>query len=293
MIIVRLIGGIGNQMFQYAVGRAISIRNNTNLKLDLSAFENYTLRSYRLDCFDIIEDFATQDEIRRLKPDQSQLLLFLLSRLRQKMIPWYKRSRIIERTFNFDPDVMKITGNAYFEGYWQSEKYFNDIARIIRNDFTFKNEPNDLTKSIIKKIRSTNSISLHLRRGDYISNPKTTEIHGVLGMDYYLKALNFIENHVEDPEIFIFSDEISWAKENLKTELPLHFIDQSGTERDHEDLRLMSTCKHHIIANSSFSWWGAWLGQKEGQVVVAPAKWFNTLTCDNSDRFPSKWFIVN
>jgi len=292
MIIVRLIGGLGNQMFQYAAGRAIAYRNNTHLKLDISSFEHYMLRSYGLDNFNIVEEFATHDEIKRLKPARSQLFSFCIYKLRQKMIPWYKQSRIIERTFNFDPDIKKITGNAYLEGYWQSEKYFEDISHIIRKDLTFKEESDEMNKSLLLDIQNTNSVSVHIRRGDYVLNLKTMETHGVLGIEYYLKALKLIEKKVKDPEIFIFSDDITWSKKHLKTDLPLHFIDQNGAKKDYEDLRLMSNCKHHIIANSSFSWWGAWLGQKEGQVVMAPANWFKIITCNYSDRLPSRWLII-
>jgi hypothetical protein len=293
MIIIQLIGGLGNQMFQYAAGRAIACRNNTCLKLDTSLFENYMLRSYRLDCFNIVENFATNDEIKHLKPDRSQLFSFCLNKLRQKITPWHEQNVIIEHAFDFDPDVLKITGNAYIKGYWQSEKYFFDIAEIIRKDFTFKRGPDEVNKNILSTILRTNSVSLHIRRGDYVSNPETMETHGVLGIDYYLEALNFIENNVKDPEIFIFSDEISWAKANVRSDLPLHFIDHNGPEKDYEDLRLMINCKHHIIANSSFSWWGAWLGKNEGNLIVAPAKWFNTKCCNYDDLFPAEWLIIN
>ena len=293
MIIVKLIGGLGNQMFQYAAGRAIALKNNTSLKLDCSSFEQYTLRSYRLDRFNIVEDFATHDEINHLKQDQSQLFSFCFFKLQQKIIPWHKQSAIIERTCNFDPDFLKITGNAYLDGYWQSEKYFADIAHVIRNDFTFKEEPDELNKIVLLNILNSNSVSLHIRRGDYVSNPKTTEIHGVLESEYYMESLNLMEKKVKEPEVFVFSDDMVWAKENLKTDLPLHFIDHNGVEKDYEDLRLMSNCKHHIIANSSFSWWGAWLGKKEGQVVVAPARWFNTMSCNYNDRLPSGWLIIH
>lgn len=292
MIIVRLNGGLGNQMFQYAAGRAIAYRNNTNLKLDISSFEQYTLRSYSLDCFNIIEDFATHNEIKRLKPDRSQLFSFGLNKLQQKIMPWHNHNEIIEHTIVFNPDVRKITGNAYLDGYWQSEKYFADIAHIIWNDFTFKYESDELNTSVLSQIQDADSVSLHIRRGDYVSNPKTMETHGVLGIDYYIQALNLIEKKVKDPHIYVFSDDISWARENLNTNLPLHFIDHNGVEKNYEDLRLMNSCKHHIIANSSFSWWGAWLDSKQEKIVIAPRKWFNQSNMDTTDLIPDSWYKI-
>lgn len=289
MIIVRLIGGIGNQMFQYAAGRAIACRNNTYLKLDISSFEQYTLRSYRLDCFNLVEDFATHDNIKHLKPDRSQLFSFGFNKLQQKIIPWHKQSVIKERTFDFDPDVLKIRENAYIDGYWQSERYFKDIAHTIRNDFTFKRESDEVNKGVLSTIQDTNSVSLHIRRGDYVSDPKTMETHGVLGAEYYIQALNLMGKKVKEPQVFIFSDDIPWARDNLKTDLPLHFIEHNGIEKDYEDMRLMSLCKHHIIANSSFSWWGAWLCQNPQKIVIAPKKWFNKPNINTNDLIPESW----
>ncbi|HAF61980.1 MAG TPA: alpha-1,2-fucosyltransferase [Anaerolineaceae bacterium] len=292
MIIVKIIGGLGNQMFQYAVGRSIACKHNTDLKLDISSFDGYRLRSYRLSCFNIVQDFATKDEIKNLKADNSRSLWHLIEKIRQKTLPRYKRGFIKEHNSDFDPDVLKTTGNTYLEGYWQSEKYFKDFSDVIRSDFTFKQKPDAINESALSQIRDTNSVSLHIRRGDYVSNPKTLAIHGVLGIDYYVTALTLIEEKLNDPEIFVFSDDMQWARNNLKTDLPLHFISHNTADKDYEDLRLMCNCKHHIIANSSFSWWGAWLGGNAGQLVIAPKKWYNTKSYSYADRFPSSWLVV-
>jgi len=292
MIIIQLIGGIGNQMFQYAMGRSIALRNNTNLKLDISLFKQYQLRSYRLECFNIIEEFATHEEIKHLKPGHDQLLFFCLSKVQQKFIPWHNRDIIFERTMSFNPAVLKITDDAYIEGYWQSEKYFKHISHTIHNDFKFKREPDRINKDFLSIINETNSVSLHIRRGDYISNKKTREILGFLGIDYYIRALNLIIKKVNKPNFFIFSDDIPWARENIKADFPFHFIEHNGADKEYEDLRLMSNCKHHIIANSSFSWWGAWLGSNPKKIIISPKKWFNQLKMDIHDLIPDSWIQI-
>jgi len=135
-------------------------------------------------------------------------------------------------------------------------------------------------------------VSLHIRRGDYVSNRSTLEIHGVLGIDYYVRALNLMEEKVKEPQIFVFSDDIPWARDNLKTNLPLQFIDHNGVEKNYEDLRLMSNCKNHIIANSSFSWWGAWLSSNSEKIVITPMNWFNQSNMDTRDLIPVSWYRI-
>jgi hypothetical protein len=135
-------------------------------------------------------------------------------------------------------------------------------------------------------------VSLHIRRGDYVSNRKNIETHGVLGIDYYKRALNFMKEKVKNPQVFVFSDDIPWARENLETDLSLHFMDDNGVERNYEDLRLMSNCKYHIIANSSFSWWGAWLGKFPDKQIYAPRNWFNSSDNDTKDLIPETWDLI-
>lgn len=292
MIIVKIIGGLGNQMFQYAVGRSIACKNDTDLKLDVSSFDSYKLRSYRLNCFNIVQDFATKDEIENLRADSPHPVWTLIGKMCQNLVPRYNQSFIKEQNSDFDSNILKVTGNAYLDGYWQSEKYFKDFSDVIRSDFTFKQKPDVVSESVLSQIRDTNSVCLHIRRGDYISNPKTLAIHGVLGIDYYEAALMLMEEKLNGPEIFVFSDDIQWARNNLKIDLPLHFISHNTADKDYEDLRLMCNCKHHIIANSSFSWWGAWLGGGSRQLVIAPKKWYNTKSYSYADRFPASWLVI-
>jgi hypothetical protein len=293
MIIVKLIGGLGNQFFQYALGRNLAIKNNTELKLDISGFEDYKLHKYGLHHFNITENIATKEDIQKFKPAKRQFLSGLSGKISKHLLPWYKQKWIIEQNFVYNSDIFKIGRDVYLDGYWQSEKYFFDISEIIRNEFTVKNDPSGLNQDMLKIILDTHSVSLHIRRGDYFSNPKTKEIHGVLGLEYYRKSLNLIGEKVKDPQIFVFSDDIPWTRDNLKTDLPLHFIDHNGVENNYEDLRLMSNCKYHIIANSSFSWWGAWLGTNADKITIAPSRWMNDPSWDIRNIIPENWIKIN
>lgn len=291
MIITKLIGGLGNQMFQYATGRRAAYANNTSLKLDITEYENQvgmTPRKYMLSIFNIQESFATESEINKLKKNN-----FIQKILRKINPASANKSYIKEKHNHFDSNILDISGNIYLNGSWQSEKYFSDISNIIRREFTFKNNLNKINNRILTTINGVNSVSLHIRRGDYVSNPVASQILGVLSLDYYKNALAFITKKVKDAQIFVFSDDIVWAKKNLKTSLPISFIDHHKENMSpHEDLRLMSYCKHHIIANSSFSWWGAWLSDNPQKIVVAPKRWFNNPNLNTKDLIPQDWIIL-
>jgi hypothetical protein len=159
-------------------------------------------------------------------------------------------------------------------------------------DFNFKNHPTGQNKLTLNIINNTNSVSLHIRRGDYIKNLETYNKHGLIDLYYYYKAINYIKEHVYNPTFFIFSDDITWAKENLNIELPVYFIDFNDQTRNYEDLRLMKNCKYNIIANSSFSWWGAWLNDFSNKIVIAPKKWFNDDTINTYDLTPLDWILI-
>ena len=175
----------------------------------------------------------------------------------------------------FHSEILNLPNNVYLNGYWQSEKYFNNIEDIIRKEITFKKEPNDLNKKHIDKIISANSVSVHIRRGDYMNNPSTKKKLGLCSDEYYFKAINYIAENIENIHFFIFSDEPQIAKNLLeKIKHPKTFI-YNNNDNGSEDLRLMSYCKHNIIANSSFSWWGAWLNKNNNKIVTAPKHWFN------------------
>ena len=290
MIISKIIGGLGNQMFQYAAGKRLSLHRGTTLLLDTSAFTEYRLREYGLDCFSFATNNATDLELRRVLPASGSPLktavnaLKIWSKSLERPIPLIR-----ERHFNFDPSILELSDNTCLEGYWQSEKYFRDIEPVIRNDFTFRHKPDAENQRILETIRGVNSVGIHIRRGDYVENGRTNEIHGVCSEEYYRRAVERITGSVSTPRYFIFSDDIAWAKKAMSFLSPVSFIDNNVSAHHHEDMRLMANCKHHIIANSSFSWWSAWLNADPNKIVIAPKHWFIDFAKDTRDLIPSDW----
>ncbi len=295
MIILALKGGLGNQMFQYALGRRMAHIRRTELKLDLSYYDfqahgitEDTPRKYRLSTLNIKESIATDEEIALFFPTD-KVSLKLLNGLRNRLLPYYLGSIVKEKASSFDPAILKTRKHVYLNGYWQTEKYFLDLASLIRSEFTVKSPLNEINLSIANQMRPTNSVSIHVRRGDYIINQATHDFHGVCSLDYYKRAVAEISAEITDPLFFVFSDDPEWTQDNIQLHHPTVFVTHNGVEEEYEDLRLMSLCKHHIIANSSFSWWGAWLGTNRDKIVIAPKKWFNTADMDTKDLLPERW----
>ncbi|KQC02938.1 MAG: hypothetical protein APR54_09795, partial [Candidatus Cloacimonas sp. SDB] len=192
LIIIKIIGGLGNQMFQYALGRKLAIKNNATLKFDICGFRNYALRQYDLKYFNIEGSIATPDDLSNVCfPSNNYIHLFgkyfkILTTNTHK-IRYFK-----EKNFNFQPEIVNLEDNIYLDGYWQSEKYFSDINDVIKKEFTVKKQPNSINKSFIEKIEGSESVSIHIRRGDYATNTITTEIHGLLDIEYYQNAIKFM-----------------------------------------------------------------------------------------------------
>lgn len=289
MVITRLIGGLGNQMFQYAFGRRVASHHHVPLKLDISGFETYKLQRYSLGNFNIAEKIASQEEISKLRGRPNKGALARVSKLMQRVRAYGPRTYLAERSFQFDPKALRVSGDVYLDGYWQSEKYFKEIEDLLRNEFTVRTEPDDANASLLERIMGAHAVSLHIRRGDYVSNPITQSIHGTLHMDYYVSAMRFLAEQIEDPHFFVFSDDPEWARGNLKSKFPIKFVTNNDADTNYEDLRLMSSCKHHIIANSSFSWWAAWLCSNPEKLVFAPRKWFEGSDRDTRDLIPGTW----
>ncbi len=288
MIIVRLTGGLGNQLFQYAAGRRIALLGGVPLKLDLKAVEVST-RGYRLNHYNIVEAIASAAEIRRLAGVGQKGAAARIRRALMNRLHLHKRSVLKERHCQFDPRVSRRLDKVYLDGYWQSEKYFKDIEDTVRKEFTLKHPTDPAGEAVLAAIRECESVSLHVRRGDYVSNPIYNRFHGVCTAEYYNKAVEQIAAAVEKPCIFVFSDDLDWPRRNLRLNYPTTFVDHNGEDKDYRDMRLMSQCKHHIMANSSFSWWGAWLCTNPDKIVIAPKKWFNDPNMDTSDLMPESW----
>ena len=288
MIIINIIGGLGNQMFQYAFGYAISKRLKQELKFDISGFANYPLRTYELELFNLDVTFASNEEIKNLKYQQENIFLLLtkkfLRKPRQVSSNYYK-----EKTFAYDESVCNVQGDIYFDGYWQSQKYFEDHRAQLLEFFTLKNPLHEITKKYELKINNSDSVSLHVRRGDYVTDSKTNSVHGTCNLTFYKDSILKMKSLINDPKFFIFSDDLSWVKENFEFLAEKELVEFPKEIPDHEEMYLMSQCKHNIIANSSFSWWGAWLNQNPNKIVIAPKKWFTDQTINTTDLIPTTW----
>ena len=286
MIIVKIIGGLGNQMFQYAYAKKLDTLG-FEVKIDTSAFIHYNLHSgYGLDNYSISLQVADNKELSKFKKHR------LLGKIFKKT-PFLAGQFNIEKSLLYDERYLKVSDGSYVEGYFQSEKYFFDIKETLLKEFQIKPEISDYSKSLAKKIlQSDTAVSIHIRRGDYIHNPKANAVHGVCPLEYYKKAISLLEGKFENPTFFIFSDDIEWSRENLGIKKSV-FV-ENGDRIPHEDIYLMSLCNHHIIANSSFSWWGAWLNRYDKKVVIAPKRWFADKNKQSQapDIIPESWMKI-
>lgn len=282
MIIVNLKGGLGNQMFQYALGRRLALKNNNELKLDISGYPRQNLRSYRLNNFNIAEKIATDDEVKKLKYP-----LGFFSKA------WRRFSFKILRIHHvgWEPQALRLLEqkkNLYLDGFWQSYKFFDDIVDVLKRDFTLREPMENIRPDLLNKIKESNSVSIHIRRTDYVSTKRAQVYHGMCDLDYYQRALELIKDRVSNPAFFIFSDDIEWVKNNLPISDPALYVSQEGLE-DYQELTLMSKCKHNIIANSSFSWWAAWLNSNPDKTVITPKQWFGNNSIKIDDIVLPTW----
>lgn len=292
MIIVRIIGGLGNQLFQYALGRHLALIHRTELKLDLSGFERYKLHKYSLWPFNIQEKVASAEELAFFGVRNRGLLERVVRRIVRRP-PRFPRTYIREKGFFFDPAVLKLGDGVYLDGHWQSEKYFKNIEGLLRSELTLKPPLEGKNLELAKQIENCEAVSIHVRRGDFISNPKRLKFHGVCEMDYYLRCVERLTGTIGEPNFFVFSDEPEWCHTNVNLGYPTTIVSHNGVNGNYEDLRLMSLCKHHILANSTFSWWGAWLSRHGEKKVFAPRKWIvNDNTIKVTDVIPAEWAIV-
>lgn len=292
MIIIKVNGGLGNQMFQYAFGRGISLALGVEMKLDISWFnaiaEQDTIRHYELNCFSTKIEIASTDEVKKIKGR----MLHLPRRVRNflsKLKLLSQKSYFLEKYYHYDSSVALCPDKSYFEGYWQSYRYFDKYREIIREDFIYKDALSETNKKYKEYIVSQNSVSLHIRRGDYVTNSNANGYHGVSSLDYYYSAMNYIAQRVEDAHFFIFSDDIEWVKENLNSQEKMTFAENKANTKAFEEIYLMSLCQHNIIANSTFSWWGAYLNVHNEKIVIAPKIWFKDTEINTNDLIPESW----
>ncbi len=293
MIIVQLNGGLGNQMFQYAFGKTLSTINCTELKLDLSLLldrsikeTSFAFRNYELDIFELKVNFATEKEVNELKKRfKNPIIDKITNRLIGK-----KNTYFVEPFYHFSNENLSLKAPIYLEGYWQSPKYFESFSQIIKKEFKFLNNLSFSieSKSIKEQIINSNSIAIHVRRGDFILK----SLHRTFGIDFYNKAIEMMYKKISNIEIFIFSDDIEWCIHNFKIAHKHYFVSKPNETVLVNDFYLMSKCKHFIISNSSFSWWAAYLSEYQKKIVIAPNQWFTDSNMNTNDLIPQSWIRI-
>lgn len=278
MKVVKFKGGLGNQLFQYAFLRALKLKYNCkNVKGDFSYFsdlKNDSIRVPRIDSFNIKIEKANNIDL-------SQVNLF--KHQGNPLCLVYKLLIYIETLLNkryfFEKDrgyrnLEQLTNHEYFDGYWQSWRYIEGIEGTLRRELILKSNLSKKTSDILRKIKNENSVFVGIRRGDYLATAKARKHFGSFGIEYYQCAIDYIKERTESPIFYIFSNDIQWVKQNMIFNCNVIFRDDEETTSDTEELTIMAACKHAIIVNSTFYWWGAWLINNPNKIVIAPRKWF-------------------
>jgi|SRR5579863_1645710 len=290
MIVVRLKGGLGNQMFQYALGLALQHRRGDELRLDAtylmgsSVFRWDVPRTYDLDVFHVEPARVYIPRLLRRSPRKLGEV---------EAVP--KSQTYVEETlFGFDPKILVLTApNVYLDGYWQSESYFAEIRDQIRDAFQFRVPLSSAGREMAQRIASVNSVCVNVRRGDLITVPTSRDVLGFVGEDYYCRGIDWIKANVQDPHLFINSDDMPWCREHLKFDLPTTYLNEEYAGwKFGEQLQLMTMCKHFLIPNSTFAWWAAWLGTYAGKRVACPRRWFRDPSISSKDLIPPCWVTL-
>jgi hypothetical protein len=279
-------------MFQYATGRALADRLGTELLLDTRAFEHalalraYTRRSYALSPFKLRARVAGPQDLK----SWPSWVVEIGMRLRP-VRPLFRRWHF-EATIHYDPGVRTLQQPVCLVGYWQSERYFDDMADRIRADFSLREPLTGDNAGLLQLVRSNVSVGLHVRRGDFVSLENAAQMHGLCSVDYYRRAMDLVRSGSPQCRFIVFSDDPQWARAELPLDASAEFV--TGNEHSPEhDLALMRACKHHILANSSFSWWAGWLGYSPEQIVIAPTPWYANPKMDARDLAVSRWRYIN
>ena len=290
MVITKVYGGLGNQMFQYAAALCLASLRGVTVRYDLSWFRRYHLHQgfelHRVFSVEIPEATGL-DYFRVLGWRGHHWLRAQL--LRPSLRALRPAAYVQEPHYQFWPGFHSLPGRVYLDGYWHSERYFIAAERLVRDAFRFRHPLSGRNLELSQHMASCNSVAVHVRRGDFASDPAINAVHGLTSLAYYRAAIGLTQARIEDPCYFVFSDDMEWAREHLQIDAPCSYVDHNRGLESYNDLRLMSLCKHHIIANSTFSWWGAWLGQHPGQHAVAPSRWFQAQDKDTADLIPARW----
>lgn len=293
MVVSHIIGGLGNQMFQYAAGRSLALARALPLRLDVSGFVGYGLHQgfelQRVFCCNA--QVATPEDVRKILGWRATPVVRRIL-ARPGLAALRGKAFVVEPHFHYWADICNVPTPCYLMGYWQSERYYVDVEQTIRSDFTFQQPMNGRNQQLAEEISGVNAVSLHVRRGDYANNLRTNATHGLCPPNYYEAAIRYIAERIEAPHFFVFSDDMEWVRCNLPIQFPCTYVDHNRGTESFNDMRLMSLCRHHIIANSTFSWWGAWLNRRTDKIVIAPRRWFNIASFDTRDLYPEGWVLL-
>ncbi len=303
MIIARINGGLGNQLFQYATARAISLKLNRKLLLDINWYHNIrkqenhlepnatTLRDFSLNYFNIKSRVITKFHLNwinrlEIRSKNSKFFKFLLNG------PLNNLSYTKMNHNNFSLESIQNHPHVYLTGYWQNNAIFEEYKNLLYNDLILKHPLSVTNQDHLKSINATNSVAIHVRRGDYISNPKSHKVHASCSNNYYYDSIDYIKNKLTNLHYFIFSDDMTWVKNNLDFSTNTTFI--NNNEPEYEHLFLMSQCKHQITANSTFSWWAAWLNTNNAKIIITPKHWYIDKHLNETViRIPNEWIKVD
>ena len=293
MVLIKLQGGLGNQMFQYAFARILAKRNKTNTLIDDSIFnieekrKGYTPRTFELSIFENEYNFAKESDFVLFNN------LSFISRVKRKLKLNYPK-KFTENEFEYSQKANSLNSPVFITGYFQSFKYFTGFENYVRDLFVFpKNKLSSKNIDLIPILSESNTIAVHVRRGDYITDSITNQFHGSCSLEYYTQAISIITSLLENPTLVFFSDDSEWVKENFGNfKFNKIFIDHNKGLDSWMDMFLMSICSHNIIANSSFSWWAAWLNKNSEKTVVAPKKWFQAQEIDIKSIIPEDWITI-
>ena len=288
MIVAKLMGGLGNQMFQYAAALSLAGKHGSEAKVDLSFLNadpdgQYTKRDFELDVFEKQVPVVTGKELEGLLPNTKTWWQKLFQPDSKK---W---NFAIEQQPGFNREFQNFPDNTYLQGFWQSEKYFKGQEDRIRTAFEFSSVIRAETKNWEEKISAVNAVSMHVRRGDYVSRPEAALYHGVLNLEYYQNALDLIRKKENEAQVFIFSDDLEWCRTHLAIEGKVNYVNSANAAGE---MHLMSLCRHQVIANSSFSWWGAWLNRNPAKIVVAPKQWNQKAASYSPDIYCKDWTLI-
>lgn len=290
MIIVKLQGGLGNQLFQFAFAKALASHRKDKLYIDTNWFKKNngaTYRQFELHHLGIEFERASNKQLRIFFPKGA------VHKFKKTVKEKFGKVCLIKETqvSMFQDSLFTLQGDIYLAGYWQSWKYFESISSQIKQQFLLHTNLSPTAQAVLQNIKENTPLSIHIRRNDFANNLAIRKVHGVCSLEYYRKAIRMVRNQHPNIHCFVFTDEPDWAEEKLSSVQNLKIVRKT---KSYEDLFLISNCKHHIVANSTFSWWGAWLCPNPNKLVIAPKQWYadEQLNKTTVDLIPKGWIRI-